>query len=138
MNKCRVPGCNGLLIKDPHGHRRYTIRGLCIKHYNRWLNHGDINKVDYRSRTGYTRHPLYRTHCNILRRCYNPNNRDWAMFGGAGIRVCGRWLGVDGFTNFASDMGERPKGFILARKDKGKGFSPGNCIWVKRDYRAQQ
>jgi hypothetical protein len=41
-------------------------------------------------------------------RCFNPKAPDFERYGGRGIRVCERWR--TSFTNFLSDMGERPEG----------------------------
>lgn len=46
------------------------------------------------------------------------------------IFVCERWSGKDGFKNFLKDMGERPDGFTLERKNNSKGYEPENCIWA--------
>src|SRR6266851_517265 len=35
--------------------------------------------------------PEYQTWCSMLRRCYNPEARDYARYGGRGIKVCRRW-----------------------------------------------
>ena len=35
----------------------------------------------------------------------------------------------DKFADFLSDMGERPRGMSLLRKDKSLGFSKENCYW---------
>jgi hypothetical protein len=40
------------------------------------------------------------------------------------------------FENFFQDMGERPKGLTLERKDNEKGYEPGNCIWATRKAQA--
>jgi hypothetical protein len=41
-NKCIAPGC------DITCRKQRIIKGLCIKHYARWLRHGDYNKLVYR------------------------------------------------------------------------------------------
>jgi len=63
-------------------------------------------------------------------RCYNPNTSDYKNYGGRGIRVCPRW---DDFTNFFTDMGERPfRGATIERLDNSKDYEPGNCVWRTR------
>jgi hypothetical protein len=49
------------------------------------------------------------------------------MFHRATGGVCDRW---DTFENFLKDMGPRPKGMQLGRKDTGKGFTPTNTLWI--------
>lgn len=67
---------------------------------------------------------------NMRTRCYNSNHDYWENYGGKGIRVCPQWLdGLFGFRQFLSDMGERPQGYTLERKELSKDYTPDNCIW---------
>jgi hypothetical protein len=60
-------------------------------------------------------------------RCNNPDAVNYADYGGRGIRVCERW---QKFVNFLSDMGERPPGKTLDRRENDGNYEPGNCRWV--------
>jgi len=78
---------------------------------------------------GYYETSIYGTWCNMRGRCNNPTDKAFPNYGGRGITVCDRW---NKFKNFYADMGERPEGLTLERKDNNKGYSPGNCCWTTR------
>jgi hypothetical protein len=61
------------------------------------------------------------------RRCSEPKFRDFKYYGGRGIQVCERW---NSFENFLLDMGVRPKGKTLDRKNNHGNYDPSNCEWA--------
>lgn len=63
-------------------------------------------------------------------KCRQKSHKDYAQNGGRGLRVCDRWLGPNGYANFAADMGKRPHGYVLSRKDRDLDFTPENCEWI--------
>ena len=46
------------------------------------------------------------------------------------VPVCDRWAGESGFLNFLADMGPRPTGTTLDRRDGTRGYEPANCRWA--------
>lgn len=77
----------------------------------------------------FRRHPDYDSWKAMRQRCNNPRCPAYPNYGGRGITVCERW---SSFEAFIADMGPRPPGLTLERKDNEKGYSPDNCKWATR------
>lgn len=78
---------------------------------------------------GYHQTPIWRTWNGMKQRCSNPKNPEWYLYGERGIQVCERWML---FENFLEDMGERPEGYEIHRKNNLKGYEPDNCEWIDK------
>lgn len=76
----------------------------------------------------------YQSWASMKKRCLDPSQHNYVMYGGAGIDVCSSW--VDSFESFLKDMGERPEGTSLDRIDVTKGYYPDNCRWADPNVQA--
>jgi len=90
---------------------------------------------------GKWKHPLYKVWRHMIDRCTNPRNKSFPDYGARGITVCDRWVngenGITGLECFAADMGVKPQGMTIERKDVNVGYLPGNCTWANRTIQSR-
>lgn len=81
------------------------------------------------TRHGYAvrghRHPAYGCWKDMRKRCYQKNFKQYANYGGRGIRMC--TLYQSSFTAFLEDIGERPEQHSVDRVDVNGHYSCGKC-----------
>lgn len=70
----------------------------------------------------------YRTWVGMRQRCYNPRHKQFADWGGRGIRICERWTS---FVAFVQDVGLPPTlSASIDRIDVNGHYEPGNVRWT--------
>ena len=78
--------------------------------------------------------PAYVSWQGMLNRCRNPAVKSYKNYGALGVKVCKKWLK---FENFYADMGPRPDGMSLDRKNPFGNYERRNCRWATRSEQAK-
>jgi len=81
---------------------------------------------------------LYNVWCGIKRRCYNPNQKSYSVYGAKGIRMCEAWLNdFSNFYSWAMEHGYR-EGLEIDRIDSIGNYEPSNCRFLTKRENTQR
>lgn len=74
---------------------------------------------------GMTHTAEYAAYYSAKDRCRNPHNTRWDDYGGRGIE-----FRFESFAQFFVNLGTRPEGMSLDRRDVNGNYEPGNVRWA--------
>lgn len=78
----------------------------------------------------------YAVWTSMVRRCREPDDKNFGLYGGRGIKVCDRWAAS--YENFVEDMGERPSSdYSIERIDVNGDYRPENCKWILKSLQGK-
>lgn len=131
----------------PNGKRSRVWHCICDCGGNTWVRRAALVNGNTKScgcysaektRSMFTKHghsaggaesPTYYSWHNMMKRCTIPKAKQYSDYGGRGIKICPEWFS---FERFLADMGERPDGCTLDRREVDGDYTKENCRWATK------
>ena len=115
-------------VKNSHLMDGTTVSCGCFSREQ--CGHRFRGKTSHNRKHGLSGTPTYVSWKCMRERCSNQGHPDYWRYGGMGVAVCPEW---DSFEQFHSDMGDRPPGMTINRKDNSLGYCKSNCEWATQE-----
>jgi len=84
------------------------------------------NKTPNKGRKDW--HPLYEVWRNVVERTTMRSHKGYKTNESRGVTICEAWR--QDFYRFVRDMGERPDGHYLKRRNTWRDYDKDNCYWA--------
>lgn len=120
--------CGNIILKDSYSLRTGHTKscGCYRKEYT-----AEKNRTHNKSTT-----PEYLIWQGIKKRCYYERDINFKYYGARGITMSEEW--ETSFENFYRDMGDRPtNNHTIERLDSKSNYCKENCVWLEKQYQAQ-
>ena len=74
---------------------------------------------------------------NLVKKCTDPNDRRYFLYGGRGTTLCDEWLNFDNFFEWIKTQIKNPN-YTIELKDKKGIYEPDNCFVMPKPKAARE